>query len=222
MRGLQEILFLVYTNIQIISFLCAPLRSLITYSAHFPQHNKYMPESESLTVATQNGTATSLPNLPGLEIPESSNGQSHWLTAEDLDYFKGLLLENRGDAMYNIDRIREGIEDAREQAENDTAYSLHMADSGTDAMEREKAYMMLARQQKYVGYLDRALERIEKGTYGICKATGNPISRGRLEAVPHTELSMPAKQKQPDTKNGKKPSGNGKRYYPETNTHTLR
>ncbi len=71
-----------------------------------------------------------------------------------------------------------------------------MADAGTDAMEREKLYLMMARQQKFVGYLDRALERIENKTYGICKVTGNPISKERLEAVPHTEISIEAKLKQ--------------------------
>ena len=55
---------------------------------------------------------------------------------------------------------------------------------------------MLARQKKYIGYLDRALERIDNRTYGVCKVTGNPISRERLEAVPHTEISIEAKRKQ--------------------------
>ena len=98
--------------------------------------------------------------------------------------------------MEDIDSLRSQLADSREQAENDTAYSFHMADAGTDAMEREKLYMMVARQQKFVGYLDRALERIENRTYGICKVTGNPISRERLEAVPHTEISIDAKRQQ--------------------------
>jgi DnaK suppressor protein len=52
---------------------------------------------------------------------------------------------------------------------------------------------MIAREQKYVGYLDRALERIQNKTYGVCKVTGNTISKERLEAVPHTEISIEAK-----------------------------
>ena len=71
-----------------------------------------------------------------------------------------------------------------------------MADAGTDAMEREKLYLMLARLRKFVGYLDRALERIENKTYGICKVTGKPIAKERLEAVPHTEISIEAKLSQ--------------------------
>jgi DnaK suppressor protein len=115
---------------------------------------------------------------------------------EELRYFADLIEERRVAAVEDVDRMRAQLEDAREQAENDTAYSFHMADAGTDAMEREKLYLMIARQQKYIGYLDRALDRIENKTYGICKVTGKPIAKERLEAVPHTEISIEAKLKQ--------------------------
>ncbi len=118
------------------------------------------------------------------------------LNDQDLRYFEDLLLQRRRSAMDDIERMRATLQDAREQSENDTAYSFHMADAGTDAMEREKLYLMVARQQKYVSYLDRALERVKNKTYGICKITGEPISRERLEAVPHTEISIEAKLKQ--------------------------
>ena len=113
----------------------------------------------------------------------------------ELDYFEQLVLKRRTSAVEDIDRLRSQLQDAREQAENDTAYSYHMADAGTDAMEREKLYLMMARQQKYVGYLDRALQRIKSKTYGICKITGKAIARERLQAVPHTEISIEAKLK---------------------------
>ncbi len=115
---------------------------------------------------------------------------------EELAYFRDLIEKRRSSALEDVERMRAQLEDAREQAENDTAYSFHMADAGTDAMEREKLYLMIARQQKYVGYLDRALDRIENKTYGICKVTGKPIAKERLEAVPHTEISIEAKLKQ--------------------------
>ena len=113
-----------------------------------------------------------------------------------LAHFRALLLDKRGNAIEEVKRMQAQIKDSREQSESDSAYSFHMADAGTDAMEREKLYLMLARQQKYIGYLDRALERIENRTYGICRVTGKPISKERLEAVPHTEISIEAKLKQ--------------------------
>jgi DnaK suppressor protein len=114
---------------------------------------------------------------------------------EELEEFRELILKKREEAVEDIDSLRAQLEDAREH-ESDSAYSFHMADAGTDAMEREKLYLMIARQQKFVGYLDRALDRIENKTYGVCKVTGKPIPKERLRAVPHTEISIEAKRKQ--------------------------
>ncbi len=114
---------------------------------------------------------------------------------EELAEFRALIERKRATATEDIDAMRAQIEDSREH-ESDSAYSFHMADAGTDAMEREKLYLMVARQQKYVGYLERALERIENGVYGLCKVTGQPIAKERLRAVPHTEISIDAKRKQ--------------------------
>jgi DnaK suppressor protein len=114
---------------------------------------------------------------------------------EELEEFRELILRKRAEALEEVENLRTQLEDSREH-EGDSAYSFHMADAGTDAMEREKLYLMVARQQKFVGYLDRALERIDNKTYGLCKATGKPIQKERLLAVPHTELSIEAKRKQ--------------------------
>lgn len=114
----------------------------------------------------------------------------------ELAHFKKLLEDKRKSAMSDIRDMRSQLADSREQAENDTAYSFHMADAGTDAMDREKLYLMVARQQRFVGYLERALDRIDNKTYGICRITGQAISKERLEAVPHTEVSIEAKKAQ--------------------------
>ena len=82
-----------------------------------------------------------------------------------------------------------------ENASDESAYSFHMADAGTDAQEREKTYMLYNRTRKFIRYLDDALKRIDNKTYGVCKVTGKRISKGRLEAVPHTQLSIEAKLK---------------------------
>jgi len=116
-------------------------------------------------------------------------------TDEELTEFEKIVLDKREAAVQDINEMRAQLEDSREQ-DGDSAYSFHMADAGTDAMEREKLYLMISRQQKYLGYLDRALDRIANKTYGVCKVTGKPIARERLMAVPHTEISMEAKLKQ--------------------------
>ncbi|MGB3633644.1 MAG: TraR/DksA C4-type zinc finger protein [Rubrobacteraceae bacterium] len=50
------------------------------------------------------------------------------------------------------------------------------------------------RLTRRLGYIQRALEKIEEGTYGICDATGKQISRGRLEAVPEAIYTIAAQR----------------------------
>ena len=115
---------------------------------------------------------------------------------DELEHFRELILQRRREAKEEIEQMRKQVERAKEQSDDNTAYGIHMADAGTDAMEREKLHLMIARQQKYIGYLDRALERIDNKTYGICRVTGEPIAKERLEAVPHTEISIEAKRQE--------------------------
>jgi RNA polymerase-binding protein DksA len=112
---------------------------------------------------------------------------------EELEYFRGIILKKRDASEQELNSLQATLKDLGENSSDDSAYSFHMADAGTDAQEREKTYVLMNRTKKFIKYLDDALERIENKTYGICKVTGKPISKGRLEAVPHTQLSIEAK-----------------------------
>ena len=59
-----------------------------------------------------------------------------------------------------------------------------------------KAYYWVQRENKFLQYLDRALEMIEEGTFGICKSCGNKINPERLLEVPHTTSCFECKSKQ--------------------------
>ena len=99
------------------------------------------------------------------------------------------------EAEEELNALQRTLRESMENASDESAYSYHMADAGTDAQEREKTYMLFNRTRKFVKYLDDALKRIDNKTYGVCKVTGKKISKGRLEAVPHTQLSIEAKLK---------------------------
>ena len=118
------------------------------------------------------------------------------MSPEDLAYFKELILKKKAKVIRNLEYLRSTIVDATtKDATGDASnYSFHMADQGTDAMEREKSFMFAARDEKYLKQLNDALARIENGTYGICRKTGKLISRERLEAVPTTTISVQAKK----------------------------
>ena len=67
-------------------------------------------------------------------------------------------------------------------------------DDGLNTIESERLSTMASRQKKLIRHLNNALIRIENKSYGICRATGNLISKQRLKAVPHATLSIKAKE----------------------------
>lgn len=114
---------------------------------------------------------------------------------EELAYFKKIILRKRSSAMNELEILQRSLKETIENESDESVYSFHMADAGTDVMDRERTYMLYYRTRKFINYLDAALKRIDNKTYGICKVTGKKISKGRLEAVPHTQLSIEAKLK---------------------------
>lgn len=114
---------------------------------------------------------------------------------EELDYFRQIILKKREESENELNTLQSLLRESMENSSDESAYSFHMADAGTDAQEREKTYMLFNRTKKFIRYLDDALKRIDNKTYGVCKVTGKKIAKGRLEAVPHTQLSIEAKLK---------------------------
>ena len=78
----------------------------------------------------------------------------------------------------------------------DSVYSVHMADAGTDSYEREKGYHFLNRQTDYHKSLTKALERIEDGTFGVCSISGELIPEERMLEVPNTTKRVEAKERE--------------------------
>ncbi len=114
---------------------------------------------------------------------------------EELEYFRGIIMKKRQEADKDLNILMDALKESTENSSDESAYSFHMADAGTDAQEREKTYMLYNRTRKFIKYLDDAIHRINNKTYGVCKVTGKKISKGRLEAVPHTQISIEAKLK---------------------------
>lgn len=118
-----------------------------------------------------------------------------YLSKKELKYFKELISEQKNEILENARRLRESIvdENTGDYIGENSTFSMHMAEHGTDEMEREKAFMFIQRDEKHLFYLENALERIEKKTYGLCVTCGKPIDKGRLEAVPITQHCIKCK-----------------------------
>jgi RNA polymerase-binding protein DksA len=126
------------------------------------------------------------------------------LTKKELAHYKQKLLAERGRILRELGRITEAINEASEEQESaKQSYSNHLADLGTDYMEKEKNYYYADQEGQYLKSIEMALERIERGDYGLCVECGDLISEKRLEAVPAAELCISCKDKKEKLERGR-------------------
>ncbi len=113
----------------------------------------------------------------------------------ELKNFKTIILEKRNTVEKELESSREKADEVLKNNSVNAIYSSHMADAGTDQQEMEKNYYMMDRENTYLQYLNRALEMIEDGTFGICATCGELIKKERLLEVPHTTSCFECKTK---------------------------
>lgn len=75
-----------------------------------------------------------------------------------------------------------------------TGYSQHQADQGTDDFDRTISLEVTTREYHILRQIERALEKIDENTYGICDITGEDIPMARLEAVPYATMTVKAQE----------------------------
>ncbi len=116
---------------------------------------------------------------------------------EDAVVFRRLIMERREKVLREMGLLTESTRNQTQEFNSDNStYSLHMADQGTDAQEREKTFFLASRDGRYLKYLNRALEMLREGSYGYCTDCGQPIERKRLEMVPTARLCILCKLKE--------------------------
>ena len=84
------------------------------------------------------------------------------------------------------DRLEDGIRDAGDDE----------ADAGAKTFEREHEFAMTSNARHLLEQTDRALSRIDAGTYGACESCGQPIGKARLMAFPRAVLCVTCKQRE--------------------------
>ena len=125
------------------------------------------------------------------------------LTKKQLAHFEKRLLEERARAVKELGHYDESFSATLQGSDGDlSSYSFQIADHGTDAMEREKAFLMASKEGRFLFHLNQALRRLY-GTpekYGKCESCGTDIGYDRLDALPHARLCINCKAKEEDGK----------------------
>ena len=114
---------------------------------------------------------------------------------EELEEFRAIINKKLERARKNYDILASSIDGFDDNDITDTMPTYKNLTESATLLSRQEAAAAAARQKKFIQNLEAALVRIENKTYGICRATGKLIPKERLRAVPHTTLSIEAKEK---------------------------
>jgi DnaK suppressor protein len=115
------------------------------------------------------------------------------LDQEFIEGQKQRLIDLRHELVGVRDRLAEderGLEGGGDDfAETDTG------DMSQSIFDREMDASVEEGIERRLGEVERAVQKVEEGTYGVCDDTGEEIPRGRLEAVPEAIRTVEAQQR---------------------------
>ncbi len=113
------------------------------------------------------------------------------LKQSEIEQFKTQLETLKAQLSQNLRNVSEDVKSSEEPK----GYSQHQADEGTDDFDQRISIEVSTKEQGLIRQIDRALEKIEEGTYGVCDVSGDPIPKKRLEAIPYATMTVQAQEK---------------------------
>jgi RNA polymerase-binding protein DksA len=120
-------------------------------------------------------------------------GEKPWTKAE--------LGKVRAELEAQVRDLRGEITDAEQswaalQRDSGEGAGDDQADAGTKTFEREHEMSLAANSRDLLSQVERALQRLDDGTYPVCESCGNPIGKARLQAFPRATLCVTCKQRE--------------------------
>ncbi|MEU8756062.1 TraR/DksA family transcriptional regulator [Streptomyces chartreusis] len=120
-------------------------------------------------------------------------GEDPW-TSEEVE-------EARAELMAEVMRLRDEIESSEQSLvglmrDSGDGAGDDQADTGAKNITREHELALAANAREMLTQTERALEKLDAGTYGLCENCGNPIGKARMQAFPRATLCVECKQKQ--------------------------
>ena len=117
------------------------------------------------------------------------------LSEKEMEELRERLVAERRD----LEAQHAGIEEStfssnQSDLTGETGFDEEYADSGTATFERERDLSLVNNLRDLMEKIDKALARIDEGTYGLCERCGKPIEKARLKALPYANLCLKDKQ----------------------------
>lgn len=132
-------------------------------------------------------------------LPSFNSDGPMALTKKQLAHLEKRLLEERARALRSLGLFDQMAKADRESGDSDlSVYTDHMADQGTEAMEREKAALFATKEGRYLYRLEEALRRLYNAPkeFGTCHTCGTDVGYERLDALPHARYCIECKKKE--------------------------
>lgn len=108
----------------------------------------------------------------------------------DIEYFRGLLLTERARLEEEREQIRSSALDVDGALPEEGEGEDDTADLASSMMDKEMNLSVEDEIEDMLSTVDRALQKIEEGTYGICDISGDTIPTSRLEIIPWAALTV--------------------------------
>jgi RNA polymerase-binding protein DksA len=120
------------------------------------------------------------------------------MTQLDTERFRTILVEERQRVLDAISYLHEETPGslADETEEIVGSADNHPAETASATLDREIDYTLEENSEHVLAEIEGALQRIESGTYGICRTCGQPISEERLEAIPYATQCIDCKRRE--------------------------
>ena len=119
------------------------------------------------------------------------------LDAKALASIKARLLAERTDLMRRQTELeQDSFDGSQSDMTGEVGLDEDYAESGTATFDRERDLSIRNNIQDLIDQADRALERIDAGTYGTCERCGRPIEAARLKALHHAVLCLDCKRRE--------------------------
>lgn len=113
------------------------------------------------------------------------------LTAKEIADLKGRLEEEQGELRVQLSTIEEEtFSTSQSELSGDVGLDDESADAGTATFEREKDLSIENNVRDLLAKIDRALTRMDAGSYGTCERCGKPIEKARIKALPYVDLCI--------------------------------
>ena len=128
---------------------------------------------------------------PGRELTEAellAMPDSEYMNAEQIDFFRARLKQQKDDLLSNADETTEHLRE-------DTSIVPDPADRATIEEEHALELRTRDRERKLLKKIAQSIARLDTGEYGFCDETGEPIGLARLLARPTATLSLEAQQR---------------------------